>query len=362
MKFDAAKIAAVGWSFDSDVQTSGVLRVSCIAGSGKVVALGLLGEWQVQGGESLSSATLEGIATSDVVGDVVFAAEFVGADGTNAVTRALTVVRTDSVVIPSAPEVGLVVLTNTPVAMHLGCAPSGAGPLLSTMWHVRRLKSDGTYSDWSLVEYTHPGSSTVFTPVVGGIYEVRALASVPAGGADERFYIWNDGELVDPFGLKKAGDRKMLGVADCQWQIDLRNHALAYIGSGLYSRASSVASQYDFSSIPEGSWKCNIFVAHSILRAGLQVPRNSHFLSAYPPVANDWANGTGITGWLFLGRSVYAQPGYVVGPPASIGSGHCGIIDFDGSAIAAGRHSVNRQYPSWLDGTSGFHKYGTQNE
>ena len=45
MKFDAAKIAAVGWSFDSDVPTSGVLRVSCTAGSGKVVASGLSGEW-----------------------------------------------------------------------------------------------------------------------------------------------------------------------------------------------------------------------------------------------------------------------------------------------------------------------------
>ena len=37
--------------------------------------------------------------------------------------------------------------------------------------------------------------------------------------------------------------------------------------------------------------------------------------------------------------------------------GHCGIVDFDGNAIAAGRHNVNRMYEDWLDGTSGFRRY-----
>ena len=357
----AAKIAAVGWAFSSDAPTSGIVRVSCVSRADKVLAPGLVGEWTVDDSYSVA-ATLEGVGTSAAFGDVVFRMEFCGGDATNAVEKATTVVRVGDVLLPSAPADGLVVLTNTPVAMLLDCEPAGSGPFLSTTWHTRRLKSDGSYDEWQLAEYNHHGASVVFTPSLGGIYQVRALASVAAGGVDERFYIWDDGDLVDPFGLKEAGDLKMLGVADCQWQIDLRNHALAYIGSRQYSRASSVSSQYDFSGMPEGSWKCNIFVAHSIMRAGLQVPHNSHFFNTYPPVANDWANGTGITGWQFLGRSVYLQPGYVVGHPASIGSGHCGIIDFDGSAIAAGRHFVNRQYEDWLDGSSGFHKYGAHSE
>ena len=354
-ELSTAKIAAAGWSFSSDAPTSGTVRVTCLSGSEKVVAPGIVGEWAVYDDFSVS-ATVEGVGTSAAVGDVVFRMEFWGGSTTNTVEKALTVVRTGNVLIPSAPVDGLVVLTNTPVAMHVECEPQGAGAFLSTIWHTRRLKSDGEYDGWQLATYGQQGASFVFTPTLGGIYQIRSLASVAAGGLDERFYIWDDSGLVDPFGLKEAGDMKMFGVADCQWQIDVRNQALALIGSRSYSRASIVPAQYGFSSMPEGSWKCNIFVAHSIMRAGLQVPHNSHFFSTYPPVANDWANGTGITGWQFLGRSIYLQPGYVVGHPASIGSGHCGIIDFDGSAIAAGRHFVNRQYEDWLDGSSGFHK------
>jgi len=357
----AAKIAQAGWSFSSDAPTSGVVRVSCVANADKVALSDFVGEWSVDDDQAIVG-TVAGTDVSGSVGDVLFRMEFIGDSGTNAVERGLTVVRVGNVLIPAAPVDGLVVLTNTQVSMRLDCEPQGAGAFLETTWHTRRLMSNGAYEAWQLASYSHPGASFAYTPTLGGVYQVRALASVEAGGVDERTYVWNDADLVDSFGLKEAGDMKMLGVAECQWQIDLRNRALAYIGSSSYSRASSVSSQYGFSGMPEGSWKCNIFVAHSIMRAGLQVPHNSHFLSTYPPVANDWANGTGITGWQFLGRSIFLQPGYVVGHPASVGSGHCGIVDFDGSAIAAGRIYVNRQYENWLDGTSGFHKYNTQHE
>ena len=53
----------------------------------------------------------------------------------------------------------------------------------------------------------------------------------------------------------------------------------------------------------------------------------------------------------------FPQPGFIVAHPAALGSGHCGIMDFDGHAIAAGKGNVNRRYEDWLDGTSGFSKY-----
>ena len=357
----AAKVAVAGWSFLSDAPTCGVVRVYCISGADKVLVPGFVGEWSVADSHSVA-ATLEGIGTSSGLGDVVFRMQFCGGDATNTVEKATTVVRVGDVLLPSAPSDGLVVLTNTPVAMLLGCEPAGAGSFLSATWHTRRLKSDGTYDEWQLAEYDHHGASFVFTPLLGGIYQVRALASVAAGGVDERFYVWESDVAIDPYGLSAPGEMKMLGVADCQWQVDLRNNALANIGSESYSRATSVSAQYGFSGMPEQSWKCNIFVAHSIMRAGLHLQHNNHFLSVYPPVANDWANGTGITGWQFLGRNIFVQPGYVIGHPASVGSGHCGIVDFDGLAIAAGEHFVNRQYEYWLDGTSGFHKYNVQEE
>ena len=353
---DAAKIAAAGWSFDSDIPTTGVLRVSCTAGEGKVNASGLTGEWQVQGGESLSNATIEGIKTSDMVGDVLFRAEFVSYGETNAITRALTVVRTDSVAIPSAPEDGLIVLTNTPVAMHLACAPNGAGALLSTMWHVRRLKSDGTHEDWQLAAYEQQGASFVFTPTHGGIYQVRSLASVSAGGTDERFYVWETDE-PSTTGLKKRGNRKSFGVCDEQWQIDLRNCAKSHLGSSAYAFGEELSGEYGFSSIPGDTWKCNYFVAYRIREAGLPLSvQRQRLWHNYPPLANDWANGAGIANWEFLGSALYVQPGYVVGHPASLGSGHVGIVDFDGGAIAAGGEIVNRRFKKWLDGTSGFNR------
>ena len=352
-----AKIAAAGWSFSSDAPTSGVVQVSCVSGSDKVLSSGLLGEWSVTDLFSVS-ATVEGMETSDAVGDVVFRAAFISDDGeTNAVARAMTVVRTDDVSIPSAPEDGLVVLTNTPVAMHLECAPSGAGSLISTMWHARRLKSDGTFSGWNLIEYAHPGPSTVFTPTEGGVYEVRALASVPAGGADERYYVWSADENMTT-GLKRKGDRKAIGVCDEQWQIDLRNCAKSYIGATSYAFSGELSGEYGFSSLPTRTWKCNYFVAYRIRESGLPLSvQRQRFWHSYPPLANDWANGAVIASWEFLGRVLYVQPGYVVGHPASPGSGHVGIVDFDGEAIAAGRLNVNRQYGEWLDGTSGYRRY-----
>lgn len=53
----------------------------------------------------------------------------------------------------------------------------------------------------------------------------------------------------------------------------------------------------------------------------------------------------------------WPEPGYVVGHPASVGSGHVGIVDFDGEGVAAGRTEVNRRCDWFLDGTSGFSVY-----
>ena len=100
-----------------------------------------------------------------------------------------------------------------------------------------------------------------------------------------------------------------------------------------------------------------MFVAHMICVAGYNVPRNSYWFSVYPPVANDWAGDSAIENWVRIGDNENIQPGFVVGHPAAVGSGHCDIVDFDGEGIAAGRYIVNRDYEDWLDGTSGFRRY-----
>ena len=67
-----------------------------------------------------------------------------------------------------------------------------------------------------------------------------------------------------------------------------------------------------------------------------------------------------ISGWDFLGTSISPQPGYVIAHPAAV-NGHCGIVDFDGNAVAAGLDNVNRRYADWQDGTSGFRRYANEN-
>jgi len=228
------------------------------------------------------------------------------------------------------------------------------------MWHVRRLRSDGTYGEWMLADYTHPGASTVFTPTEGGIYEVRALASVAAGGTDERFYVWDADEPAD-IGLRKRGDCKAIGVCDEQWQIDLRNCAKAYLGSTDYAVSGRAQGQYEYSDAGEGSYKCSYFVAYRIRESGLTLPvQRQRYWRKYPPLANDWADGTEISGWDLLGTTFDPQPGYVIAHPAAV-NGHCGILDFDGNAVAAGLENVNRRYRDWQDGTSKFRRYAHEN-
>ena len=340
----AAKIAAAGWSFSSDAPTSGVVRVTCPAGGERVSAPALLGEWEVDDGCAVD-ASIEGVAVSESVGDVAFRMEFVCGGSTNAVERPLTVVRVGGVLIPSAPADGLVVLTNTPVAMSLGCEPVGADSLLSTTWHTRRLKADGTYAEWMLAAYGQPGATFVFTPTHGGIYQVRALASVAAGGADERFYVWDADEPAST-GIRKRGDLKAFGVCDEQWQIDLRNCAKTKIGDASYGYSVDVGEKYGFSKIPLPMPKCNIFTAHMIRTANMLCPvqhTGRLYLKSYPPVANDWdSEVVYIEHWFRLQDGTFPQPGFVAairGDPM----GHCGILDFDGQGISAQGDCVTRK-------------------
>ena len=48
--------------------------------------------------------------------------------------------------------------------------------------------------------------------------------------------------------------------------------------------------------------------------------------------------------------------GWVIAHPNSLGSGHVGIVDFDGVGIAAGKKIVNRKYEDWLGGSSTYRR------
>lgn len=144
----------------------------------------------------------------------------------------------------------------------------------------------------------------------------------------------------DPHSAKKKDENECFGVVDEQWQINVRNQAKANLGSVAY--AKSVAND----NVDEDQYKCNLFVGHKATDGGAIVPKingNNPF-NKYYPIANQWA-GTqvaNIPSWVLLPTDTYPQPGYVVARGVAGGTGHTGIVDYDGAWIGAGTFNVNR--------------------
>ena len=363
-KVDAAKLARGGLSFSSDIKTNGVLKLSCISGGERVSlwdntnkhnSVSLPYVCDVEECDNLVFF-VEGIVESDGISDVKFKAEFIPSAGRKLETEAeSTVIKIGDLILPGAPSDGLLVMRGTSVAAKVECKPQEASALLSTMWQTRRLKTDGSYTSWDYAAGNYYGNQAFIHTSEGGIYQIRVIASAESG-SDERYYVWQEDEDTE-IGLNKKGNLKAFGVCDEQWQIELCNCAKSYLGSTEYARSVVVPGLFGYSEFPEKTWKCNIFVAHMVSSVGLNIPHNTHWFSIYPPVANDWSGNVNITNWERITEDIYIQPGFVVGHPAFPGSGHCGILDFDGAGIAAGEFIVNRRYKKWLDGTSGFRRY-----
>ena len=344
---DAAKVVFAGWAFSSDVPTSGVVTVSCVSGNDKIECQGLLGSWAISDTDDFSvEAHIQGVLASTTLGDVTLQAVFTSGDMLKSETRLLTVVQTKNVVIPAAPGDGLVILKNTPVSMLLDCEPSGAGTYLTTTWHTRRMKSDGTYEQWWPIVASQAGAVAGFIPTQGGIYQIRALASVEAGGTDERFYVWDTDEDI-AIGPGRKGLPKSFGVVSHVWQNTLRDCARDQLGSTAYLSTNLLPAQFGFPQFPAGDmiFKCNIFVAHRIVQSGLMCPKTRGWVNSYPPLANDWANPSyEIGNWIPLTSGECPEPGYVFADPDPDTSGHMGILDFDGAGISAGISNVNRRF------------------
>jgi hypothetical protein len=136
-----------------------------------------------------------------------------------------------------------------------------------------------------------------------------------------------------------------IGITGSQWQIDIRDSALSQLDSTKYARAKRLPAEYGFPVFPRNSWKCNAFVAHRCTAVGATVPLINGrtilgvFYPRNPPWAVQWADpNVNIPGWQMLPLEGFLQPGWV----ASDGV-HCGIVDYDGLAIAAGEFTVHRR-------------------
>jgi hypothetical protein len=282
----------------------------------------------------------------------------------------LTVLKVESVELEDEWFDGLVVKKGDSVIMKANILPSTyTPPTGEPKWYYQRLKSNGSWEPWTIFGTAASGKSYTHITTLNGIFRVKAVLSEGGVVIGEKVYLRTSDEA---YGYGKVGHTNAFGVADTQMQIDIRNAAKDFLGSVAYRPAVAVPPQYGFDEVPAGANKCNIFVAHRAVQSGAVVPLTGGNLGEYAPSADQWAGvddthpllplglQTDIGSWTLLATPTYPEPGFIVAhpDPAPDRSGHVGIVDHDGQGIAAGTSgTVNKKYPPFLDGTSGFRKY-----
>ena len=270
----------------------------------------------------------------------------------------------------AAPETGLLVKKGDVITFDVnGAAPAGEFPFPpeSVKWKVRQLKHDGTTTGWA--DIGGQGAELDFTTDQGGVFEAKAVITLLGEQAAE-FPLTRKKDAPHSSDSKgagqdihKAGAVDYFGVADQQWQINLREKALADLGSDKYkTNGVFQAPWFPGRKYKKSINKCNVFVYHKCLEAGLEVPLVRGTLLWDPPLAIDWWNDNSlgkkdkagniittidIPGWSRLSDDASPQPGLVVARPV-LGvhsedyATHVGIFDYDGSWISAGALKVNK--------------------
>ncbi len=277
----------------------------------------------------------------------------------------LSCIALNSVDIEDAPDSGLVVLRGNSVTMHAHIYPDSFVPASGEpQWMCQRRKRDGTWDAWIPFSANAHGMSYTHATDQSGIFRVKAVLHLDDFLAIERMFTRR---VDEEHGFGKAGEPDAFGVADTPFQVGFSALAREWLGSTNYPLDGIVPADHGFSEFPAGTYKCNIFVAHRAVQAGAIVPAINGVLHDYPPTANQWA-GTESTSqvlpliqtidhWV-LESTMYPQPGFIVAHPHAEWSGHVGIVDYDGEGIGAGTSgTVNRKYPDFWDGTSGFRRY-----
>ncbi len=196
-----------------------------------------------------------------------------------------------------------------------------------------------------------------------GVFAIRAR-TVCGTQSNEVEYVHREDEpyvaaIYGRQGPNRKGGRNHIGVASSDGLLTIRNTALKHLCNVEYAVDQRLDSRGDFSSVGDGQWKCNAFVADVAIESGFPVPV-LHVIkriwpipdSKFPPVANEWASGIPeIIGWLHLDEGSAPEPGQIAARLNPNGSGHCGVVDYDGWVISARRNGISRNATQMLDGS-----------
>ncbi len=354
--------ASASAAFHSDIPTNGQFLVWLEGAITKVfVSPSLPHQTEVSDAKALScSFTIDGIETSDCEDDVIVRSAFVDENGmTNFCRVATTVIRPTIVTVNNAPDTGVCVVKGESVGVRLTTEPVLTGSLY-TQWLTAKRRTRAGYDPWAM-----RGTGSPDATLTMGEAGVFALAARTVCGcqSNQVEYVHSRSELYvstinEVQGPNMVGDLDHIGVAATSGLLNLRNAALGHINRAEYGFDMSLSAANGFSSLKEGSWKCNRFVADIAIEAGYSVPVQ-HIVTAwyrptsyYPPLANEWASeNVSIKGWQHLAHPTYPQPGFIAARPNASGPGHCGIVDYDGWVISARPTGVGRMSKRMLDGT-----------
>lgn len=195
-----------------------------------------------------------------------------------------------------------------------------------------------------------------------GIFQLQAVYLFPDGTKIPIPYLrMADGKNIqdgaDPpntnFNLK-AGQPDYIGVCRNELSLNVRDQAVRWLGSTAYAQREqvSIKAGYIYNPDTKGANKCNLFVTHISNRVGATTPffyRHWGIVPTAPIAKEDWhldpEKNVDLDppGWFFKGPIIEPAPGMIA---ASYGtasrSGHVGIVDYDGSWIAAGSKRVNK--------------------
>ena len=356
-------------TFSSDWYTNGVVRIEQIAGSEFVRASKALPQtYTIRNGIGCSDTIkLIGIKESEHEGDVQFRCSFIpdgGAADSIEGTIACTVFEPRKVEVVDAPSTGLAVVKGANVAVQLSGKPESVNHFSRVSWRTAKRRTEKEYDAWNEVAYSYT-TNGLLPMSEAGVFALGACVSCGGQTSTNILFLCKEDECTMPefreneLGPRRKGQKDHIGVASSAGLLRMRNLALQQLGSTQYSIDADLPARYSFSKVKKPLLKCNRFVADVATSAGYSVPvlHTVMLINTYPPLANEWAYGNvEIEGWEYLGTSAYPEPGFIVGHPNPNGSGHCGIVDYDGWTISARSAAVTRKALRMLDGTSGYNK------
>lgn len=260
------------------------------------------------------------------------------------------------------PEHGLLVKIGDEFDLRLSDTPQDQFPVEKEkiVWQIRQMNRDATLSDWG--DTVLRGVKVTGRVVNPGIFQFRAKLMIDSGDVYVE-HLRNRDEVTDApdsyrYGQGKSGKPDFVGFTESQKQIDFVRTAQAQLGTLDYAVLAVVPASRGFPEVAVSDYKCNIFVAHMGVDAGIPVPKVGGRLHVnYPPSANQWVGEedtslwpgiqTEIEGWTLPDGAALPQPGMIIAWPGGGGSGHVGILDYDGGGISAESTSgrVGKQAP-----------------